>query len=43
VPLENQCPYNEATKCSMELPCNGCEEWAKAIKENKIKESKSDD
>jgi len=26
-----QCPYSEATKCTMNEPCNGCETWAKKL------------
>ena len=44
-----QCPYDSATGCNMEIGCNGCQEWAKAINENQLKiikihkENKSDD
>ena len=24
-----QCPYEKACKCSMDLPCLGCETWAR--------------
>ncbi len=32
-----QCPYEEACMCDMEEPCNGCETWAKSVREGRIK------
>ena len=33
-----QCPYEKACMCSMEECCNGCETWAIALREGKIKQ-----